>query len=418
MVRLSAFRFLAPPLCLVAFLFTLAAAGSGQAAAISTASPGYSTSSACRQMLIYLFDYYGPVQKVQLSQNPAGIKHMYWYKKSGGIQRLIITYHNNQKQEVRLMWNPDSIRGFSFWCHQGKQCTQVPGLEKQDFILNLMAHFNNQPTHLACSTYARGGYPGKVLFNNFNGNGVDINPSKKTVFRLSGRCTITEVQTFHHNRYRGKVPGKIYIKGVDGTTGSWAFNARPGLSSWKNYYLPNANWIVNPSNLTIGPGTYEINVSDRASWSHNAQSGNAGYAIVWGKCSAAPPPTGPWVSWRGHRYQVITKATDWNTARKQAQRLGGYLVCINDADENKFARDLVKKHSNTRTYWIGLSDQGSEGRWWWVNGQPVKYTNWSGGEPNNSGGKENCAEVGWHSFYGWNDGPCGEKIPYVVEVDR
>ncbi|MFH2127733.1 MAG: hypothetical protein ABIK12_14550, partial [Pseudomonadota bacterium] len=67
-------------------MFTLAAAGSSQAAAISTASPGSSASSTCRQMLIYLFDYYGPVQKVQLSQNPAAIKHMYWYKKSGGIQ--------------------------------------------------------------------------------------------------------------------------------------------------------------------------------------------------------------------------------------------------------------------------------------------------------------------------------------------
>ena len=132
----------------------------------------------------------------------------------------------------------------------------------------------------------------------------------------------------------------------------------------------------------------------------------------------ASPPAGPWVTWRGHRYQVITKVTDWNTARKEAQKLGGYLVCINDADENKFVRDLVKKHSNTRTYWIGFSDQGSEGRWWWVNGQPVKYTNWSGGEPNNSGGKEHCGEVGWHSFYGWNDGPCGEKMPYVVEADR
>ena len=403
---------------LAAFLCVLAAAGSVQAGVGIATGHGGNASSACREMQIYLNNYSGLVQRVKLNQAAGNIKHMYWYKKAGGVQRLLITYHNNQRQEVRLMWNPDSIRGFSFWCRQGKQCLKVPGLENQDYILNFMAHFNNQPTHLACSTYARGGYPGKVLFNNFNGNGVDINPTKKTVFRLTGRCAITEVQTFHHNRYRGKVPGKIYIKGVNGTPGSWAFNARPGLSSWQNYYLPNANWIVNPANLTIGPGTYEISVSDRASWSHNPKSGNAGFAIVWGKRSAAPPPPDPWASWRGHRYQVITKATDWDTARLEAQKMGGYLACIGDAHENKFVRDLVKKHSNTRTFWIGFSDQGSEGRWWWVNGQPITYTNWAGGEPNNSHGNENCAEVGWHSFYSWNDGACGEKMPYVVEIGR
>lgn len=417
MVRLNKFWSLKALLWLAAFGLTLAAAGYSQAAVLGGSVQGAAPAS-CRQMLIHLFDYNGPVQRVQLSQAPGNIKHMYWYKKSGGVQRLLITYDNQQKQEIRLMWNPDSIRGFSFWCHQGKQCPQVPGLEDQEYVLNFQAQFKNQPTNLSCSTYARGGFPGKVLFNNFNGNGVQSNPPQKTLFRLSGRCAITEIITFHHNQYRGKRPGKIYLRGVNGTQGSWTLEAKPGLNSWQTYFLPNANWIAKPANLTIGPGAYEISVSDRASWSHNAQSGKAGFVIVWGKCSAAPPPPDPWVSWRGHRYRVITTPTDWNIARVQAKKLGGYLVCISDADENKFVRDLVKKHSNTRTFWIGLSDQGSEGRWWWVNGQPVKYTNWAAREPNNSDGKENCAEVGWHSFYSWNDGPCEEKLPYVVEIDR
>ena len=404
-------------LCLAAFLFPLASAGNGQAGVGIATGHGGNASAACRQMQIYLNNYYGPVQRVKLNQAAGNIKHMYWYKKAGGVQRLLITYHNNQRQEVRLMWNPDSIRGFGFWCHQGKKCVQVPGLENQDYILNLMAHFNNQPTHLACSTYARGGYPGKVLFNNFNGNGVDINPTKKTVFRLTGRCAITEVQTFHHNRYRGKVPGKIYIKGVNGTPGSWAFKARPGLSSWQNYYLPNANWIVNPSNLTIGPGTYEITVSDRASWSHNAQSGNAGYAIVWGKCQAAPSPS-PWVKWRGHHYLVVATKVTWPQAHAQAQKLGGHLVVISDKAENEFVTNLAHAKGAGPIYWLGFTDLGSEGNWRWVNGQKITYTNWSVNEPNNFKGREHCGNVGWRTQYGWDDAPCDEKHGFVVEVDR
>lgn len=124
------------------------------------------------------------------------------------------------------------------------------------------------------------------------------------------------------------------------------------------------------------------------------------------------------VLWRGHRYRVVTNPADWNNARQQAQSMGGYLVCISDAAENQFVRDLVKQRSNTRTYWIGFSDQGSEGRWWWVNRQPVSYTNWHKGEPNNSDKNENCCEVGWHGTYSWNDGTCTEKMVYVVEFDN
>ncbi|MCB2228565.1 MAG: C-type lectin domain-containing protein [Desulfarculaceae bacterium] len=388
----------------------------------STAAVGSSTGrpQACRQMLIYPTNYYGPVQRVQLSQSAANIKHMYWYKKTGGIQRLLITYNNDRKQEIRLMWNPDAIKGFSFWCHTGNQCVKVPGLENQEYILNFMAHFKNQPTHLSCSTYKKGGFPGQVIFNNFNGNGVDINPPQKTTFHLNGRCRITEMQTFHHNRYRGKVPGKIFIRGINGTKGSWAFKARPGLSSWQKYFLPNCNWIVNPANLVLGPGDYEIDVSDRASWSHNPVSKNQGYAIVWGTCQAAPPPPpqpSPWTAWRGHNYRVITTKMTWNQAQAYAQKLGGHLVTISDQAENQFVSDLARAKGAGQQYWIGFTDQGSEGRWRWVNNQKITYTNWHSGEPNNAHGSENCAEVGYHSKYTWNDTSCGEKNGFVVEAE-
>lgn len=141
-----------------------------------------------------------------------------------------------------------------------------------------------------------------------------------------------------------------------------------------------------------------------------------GYTICIKK--ANDPSANNGVSWRGHRYLVVSQPQDWNTARRQAQAMGGYLACISDEAENRFVRNLAKQHTNSRTFWIGFSDQGSEGRWWWVNGQPAGYTNWHGKEPNNSDNEEHCCEVGWHSAYSWNDGPCREKLPFVVEFDR
>ena len=59
--------------------------------------------------------------------------------------------------------------------------------------------------------------------------------------------------------------------------------------------------------------------------------------------------------------------------------------------------------------WIGFSDINSEGTFTWADGSGVTYTRWNSGEPNNSGGNEDCAELYSHSY--WNDAPCTNGIP-------
>ena len=44
--------------------------------------------------------------------------------------------------------------------------------------------------------------------------------------------------------------------------------------------------------------------------------------------------------------------------------------------------------------WLGLTDEFEEGNWQWVTGEPLNYTNWYDGEPNNNGGLEHYAEFG------------------------
>jgi len=133
---------------------------------------------------------------------------------------------------------------------------------------------------------------------------------------------------------------------------------------------------------------------------------------------AASLPAGSWVKWRNHHYLVVTEKMTWNQAVAYAKKLGGHLVTISDQAENNFVTDLAKSKGVGRTYYIGFTDLGSEGKWRWVTGQKITYTNWSGGEPNNHDGIEHCCEVGWHSKYGWNDSPCDQNLSFVVEVDR
>lgn len=118
----------------------------------ATALMGRRSTPECQTLLIHLLDNYGVIQKEPLSQKPTNIRHMTWFKGSGGVQRLDITYSDNKKQEIRLMWNPDSIRGLSFWCESGNECLTVPGLENQKHILGLSDTSKSSPSApYACS---------------------------------------------------------------------------------------------------------------------------------------------------------------------------------------------------------------------------------------------------------------------------
>ena len=66
---------------------------------------------------------------------------------------------------------------------------------------------------------------------------------------------------------------------------------------------------------------------------------------------------------------------------------------------------------STQAPWIGYADEIVEGYWGWADGASETYTNWSAGEPSNSGGGEDCAQLNWPLETGsWNDADC-----YAVE---
>ena len=45
----------------------------------------------------------------------------------------------------------------------------------------------------------------------------------------------------------------------------------------------------------------------------------------------------------------------------------------------------------------------------WTDVSPVDYTNWQPGEPNDSGGSEECVEAYMSAGIGWNDNYCSTE---------
>ncbi len=112
-------------------------------------------------------------------------------------------------------------------------------------------------------------------------------------------------------------------------------------------------------------------------------------------------------NYNGHSYYRSTGSMTWTSARQACIDMGGHLVTITSAAENNFV------FNTWPSGWIGFNDEAIEGQWRWVTGESVVYTNWNGGEPNNSGNEDYAQFV---SGGRWNDLP-NTSLPYVLEFD-
>jgi len=90
----------------------------------------------------------------------------------------------------------------------------------------------------------------------------------------------------------------------------------------------------------------------------------------------------------GHQYFLLDDAT-WQGGEAEAVTLGGHLTTINDANEQNWVFTTFGTVGQVdRSLWIGLYESGAEGNYVWVNGEPVGYTNWYPGQPDNNGSTE------------------------------
>ncbi|MCI5773414.1 MAG: hypothetical protein MR210_02525 [Erysipelotrichaceae bacterium] len=130
-----------------------------------------------------------------------------------------------------------------------------------------------------------------------------------------------------------------------------------------------------------------------------------------------------------HFYQYINGSYDWNSANSKANAswfagLQGYLATITSAQEMTFLQTSVA----TKEGWIGSRYTGGYWKWvtgpekgeaWWKgtnHGTSIgKYSHWNNGEPNNSGGNEDCVVAYYSTQAWWNDWAAYQKTGYYVE---
>jgi hypothetical protein len=110
------------------------------------------------------------------------------------------------------------------------------------------------------------------------------------------------------------------------------------------------------------------------------------------------------IIYEGHAYYLLEDAT-WTASEAEAITLGGHLVTINDAEENAWV--LGTFVTPPMGLWLGLTDQAVEGTFVWTSEEPVTYTNWLTGEPNNDLVNDPVNGEDYGMMYGfdglWND---------------
>lgn len=130
------------------------------------------------------------------------------------------------------------------------------------------------------------------------------------------------------------------------------------------------------------------------------------------------------LNYDGHTYYAICTSnidTFWE-AQDYCEGRGGYLAKIDNDDENEAIYDYVFYDRGLESAYFGLTDESSEGSWYWSDGSESTYTNWLSGQPDNQHNNENYALFYYKdSPYKWNDGDFGKDkngtVTFIIEWD-
>jgi len=138
------------------------------------------------------------------------------------------------------------------------------------------------------------------------------------------------------------------------------------------------------------------------------------------------------------RFDVVLGSFSWTQAKVDAESKGGYLATITSSGERDALFASVGGSDKLKAwgYWLGASDELSEGNWTWITGEKWDYTDWAYasklGHRNPSGGRsENYLQLlglssnspqSWNdwgdTFLHWNDLSNSHQIGYIIEYNR
>jgi hypothetical protein len=119
----------------------------------------------------------------------------------------------------------------------------------------------------------------------------------------------------------------------------------------------------------------------------------------------------------GNSYRLTSEEQTWDAAESEAIEAGGNLATVNDSEEDEWLLETFTS-PELPSLWNGLHQlPGSAepgGGWVWSSDQPVTFTNWGPGEPNDDHSwNEDACEF---RAGGWNDvSRSADPWPGIIE---
>jgi len=105
-----------------------------------------------------------------------------------------------------------------------------------------------------------------------------------------------------------------------------------------------------------------------------------------------------------------SKVANWAEAMYQCDILGGFLAeprTEEQANELKSIAFLEQTIIGVGNWWIGLTDQGHEGRWIWQHSDThLNFSDWAPGYPSIGSNQADCAMMDFGDQFAWSDKDC------------
>ncbi|KAF3696633.1 Galactose-specific lectin nattectin [Channa argus] len=122
-------------------------------------------------------------------------------------------------------------------------------------------------------------------------------------------------------------------------------------------------------------------------------------------------PSG-WTEFGNRCYMFYFENKDWADAEVACIAVSGNLASVHSKEQYTFITDMIKRSTGTDVQtWVGGHDAAKEGVWLWSDGSKFDYKFWGKGEPNNTGGAENCLGINYNGS--GNDITCQSKKSFV-----